>query len=307
MSKRIGVDVGGTNLRVAVVDGVKVVDEYRCHADFSAICHANLPDFALQQIIEVTVVAVQKMLQRHPDVVSVGIGFPGFIDPVSGTVLQSPNLPGLRDVDLAGDLARTLARPIVVENDANAAAYGEYRLHPQSASSLLYLGLGTGVGGGLIIRDKLITGSHGFAMEAGHLIVEAGGRLCGCGNRGCMEQYASASGVSLSYAEKTGKRLEASEVAALAQAGDDAARTAFERAGDVLAQALAHMLKVVDVENIVIGGGMSKAWPLMQPAFRLRLEQDLIPVLRGRVDIRLSDSGDHAGVIGAAALSAGVA
>jgi glucokinase len=305
MSKRIGVDVGGTNLRVAVVDGVNVVDEYRCHADFSAICHANLPDIAWQQIIEVTVVAVQKMLQRHPDVVSVGIAFPGFIDPVSGTVLQSPNLPGLRDVDLAGDLARTLARPIVVENDANAAAYGEYRLHPQSASSLLYLGLGTGVGGGLIIRDKLITGSHGFAMEAGHLIVEAGGRLCGCGNRGCMEQYASASGVSLSYVEKTGKRLEASEVAALAQAGDDAARAAFERAGDVLAQALAHMLKVVDVENIVIGGGMSKAWPLMQPAFRLRLEQDLIPVLRGRVDIRLSDDGDHAGVIGAAALSAG--
>lgn len=304
--KRIGVDVGGTNLRVALVADLQVVDEYRCHADFSAICRDHPPEIAWRQIIDVTSAALRQMLQRHPDVASVGIGFPGFIDPVHGAVLQSPNLPGLRDVDLAGDLARALERPVVVENDANAAAYGEYKLHPQAVPSLVYLGLGTGVGGGLVIRHKLITGSHGFAMEAGHLIVEAGGRLCGCGNRGCMEQYASASGVSLSYLEKTGKRLDASELAALAQAGDDAARAAFERAGDALAQALAHILKVVDVENIVIGGGMSKAWPLMQPAFQARLEMDLIPVLRGRVDIRLSDSGDHAGVIGAAALSAGV-
>lgn len=302
--KRIGVDVGGTNLRVALVAGLKVVDEYRCHADFSAICRDHPPEVAWRQILDITAEALRQLLQQHPDAASIGIGFPGFIDPQHGTVLQSPNLPGLRDVDLAGDLARSLQRPVVVENDANAAAYGEYKLHPQAVSSLIYLGLGTGVGGGLVIRDKLITGSHGFAMEVGHLIVEAGGRLCGCGNRGCMEQYASASGVSLSYAEKTGKRLDASELAALVQAGDDAARAAFERAGDALAQALAHILKVVDVQHVVIGGGMSKAWPLIQLAFRQRLEQDLIPVLRGRVDIRLSDSGDHAGVIGAALLSA---
>lgn len=303
MSKRIGVDVGGTNLRVAVVDGLKVVDEYRCHADFSAICHANPPDVAWQQIIAITVEALQQMLQRHPDVASVGIGFPGFIDPVRGTVLQSPNLPGLRDVDLAGDLAHALQRPVVVENDANAAAYGEYKLHPQGAGSLIFLGLGTGVGGGLIVDHKLITGTHGFAMEVGHLIVEPDGRLCGCGNRGCMEQYASASGVSLSYQATTGQVLETDAIARLAEQGDVLAQAAFNLAANTLAQVLAHILKVVDVQQVVIGGGMSKAWPLMQQAFRQRLDQDLIPVLRGRVDVRISDSGDHAGVIGAAHLS----
>lgn len=303
MSKRIGVDVGGTNLRVAVVDGLKVVDEYRCHADFSAICHTNPPDVAWPQIIAITAGALQKMLEQHPEVASVGIGFPGFIDPLRGTVLQSPNLPGLRDVDLAGDLATALQRPVVVENDANAAAYGEYKLHPQSAASLIFLGLGTGVGGGLIVDHKLITGTHGFAMEVGHLIVEPGGRLCGCGNRGCMEQYASASGVSLSYEAATGQAMEADAIARLAEQGDAHAQAAFNLAANALAQALAHILKVVDVQQVVIGGGMSKAWPLMQQAFRQRLDQDLIPVLRGRIDVRISDSGDHAGVIGAAHLS----
>jgi len=304
MQKRIGVDVGGTNLRVALVAGLQVLDEYRCHADFSAICRENPPDVAWRKIIDVTVSALRQMQQQHPDTTSVGIGFPGFIDPLRGTVLQSPNLPGLRDVDLAGDLAQALQRPVVVENDANAAAYGEYKLHPQSASSLIYLGLGTGVGGGLIIDHKLMTGTHGFAMEVGHLIVEPGGRLCGCGNRGCMEQYASASGVSLSYEAATGKTLEADAIASLAKKGDAQAQAAFELAANVLAQVLAHILKVVDVQQVVIGGGMSRAWPLMQQAFRQRLDQDLIPVLRGRVDVRVSDSGDHAGVIGAACLSA---
>lgn len=302
--KRIGVDIGGTNLRVALVAGRQVTDEFRCHADFSAICRTHAPDVAWRQIVDVTAGALRQMLQRYPDTVSIGIGFPGFIDPTHGIVRQSPNLPGLHDVDLAGDLSYSLKRPVTIENDANAAAYGEYRLHPQAVSGLIYLGLGTGVGGGLVIRDKLITGSHGFAMEVGHLIVEAEGRLCGCGNRGCMERYASASGVSLSYAEKTGKQLDAGAISALAETGDAAALDAFERAGDALAQGLAHILKVVDVPNVVIGGGMSRAWRLLQPAFSLRLQRDLIPVLRDHVAVRISDSADLSGVIGAALLSA---
>lgn len=305
LRKRIGIDIGGTNLRLALVSDLKVVDEYRCHADFSAICREYAPEAAWQRILDVTADALHMMLERHPDVASIGIGFPGFIDPTHGIVLHSPNLPGLRDVDLAGELSRLLQRPVVVENDANAAAYGEYRLHRGEIPSLIYLGLGTGVGGGLVVQGKLVTGDHGFAMEVGHLIVEAGGRHCGCGNRGCLEQYASASGVSLSYAEKTGKRLDADEIAGRAYEGDAAARTAFERAGAALAQGLAHILKVVDVGNIVVGGGMSRAWPLLQPAFQHRLQQDLVPVMHGRVSVRTSDSGDHAGVIGAAALSAG--
>lgn len=303
MSLRIGVDVGGTNLRVAVVDGLKIVDEYRHAADFSEICHSNPSDVAWQHITEITAEALQEMLQRFPAVISVGIGFPGFIDPEQGTVLQSPNLPGLRNVDLAGDVSRLIKRRVIVENDALVAAYGEYKLHAQAADSLIYVGLGTGVGGGLVVDRQPFAGQHGFAMEIGHMIVEPGGRLCGCGNHGCMEQYASASGVSISYEASTGNKLDAFSVAGLAEAGDQAAIDAYHLAANTLAQALAHILKVLDIKQVVIGGGMSHAWPLMAAMFHQRLNQDLIPVLRDKVVVSISSSGDHAGVIGAAWLS----
>lgn len=299
-----GVDVGGTNLRVGVVDGLKVIYEKRTHADFTSLCQSNPPDMAWQQIIAVTSTALNEALQQFPQVISVGIGFPGFIDPKNGYVAQSPNLPGLKNVDLAGDLARAVNRPVVVENDALAAAYGEFRLNGTKDGSLIYIGLGTGVGGGLIQAGKPFAGEHGVAMEVGHIIVETGGRLCGCGNRGCMEQYASATGIGISYAELSGnQRVDASQIAALASAGDKHALTAYVVAGDRLGQALAHILKVVDVGQVIIGGGMSKAWPLMQQAFNQRLQADLIPALRNKITVKISDNDDRAGIIGAALLA----
>jgi glucokinase len=303
MSVCIGVDVGGTNLRVGVVDGVAVIDELRFAADFSTICRTYAADAAWQQILAVIAEALRQVLQRHPAVTSIGIGFPGFIDPLRGTVAQSPNLPGLHDADLAGDLARLLQRPVVVENDALAAAYGEYRLHADSIADLIYMGLGTGVGGGLIVNHQPFAGQNGYAMEIGHIIVEPAGRPCGCGNRGCMEQYASASGVSLTFQSLTGKQLDAASIAQAASQGDSDAMRAFDLAAESLAQTLAHILKVVDVRTVVIGGGMSHAWPLMQAVFMQRLERDLIPVLRGKINVSVSSSGDHAGIIGAALLS----
>lgn len=304
MSLRIGVDIGGTNLRVGVVEGLKIIEEHRSAADFSSICHHNPPAIAWQQIIQITATALQQTLLRFPSVASIGIGFPGFIDPMLGTVAQSPNLPGLRDVDLAGDLSRILGRPVLVENDALAAAYGEYKLHPDSAASLIYIGLGTGVGGGLVVNHQPFAGQHGFAMEIGHLIVEPDGRLCGCGNRGCVEQYASASGISLSYEALTAKKLHANEIAQLALDKDESAIDAYKLAGSTLAQALAHILKVLDIKQIVIGGGVSQAWSLMAEAFQIRLDKDLIPVLRNKINVSISSSGDHAGIVGAALLSA---
>ena len=190
-----------------------------------------------------------------------------------------------------------------VENDALAAAYGEYCLNEDAPDSLIYIGLGTGVGGGLIHAGKPFPGQHGVAMEVGHLIVEQNGRLCGCGNRGCMEKYASATGLSLSYKAATGLELDTGKIAELARSGDEHAVAAYNLAGASLAQALAHILKVVDVGQVVIGGGMSKAWPLMRDAFDQRLQADLIPVLRDKIAIRTSSSGDQAGIIGAALLS----
>jgi len=168
---------------------------------------------------------------------------------------------------------------------------------------LIYIGLGTGVGGGLIYAGKPFVGRHGTAMEAGHIIVEPNGRQCGCGNKGCVEQYASASGVAISYDELANQKLTAHEIATIARAGDEQALEAYQQAGESLATMLAHVQKVIDVPNVVIGGGMSLAWDLMQNAFNARLDADLIPVLRGKIHVKVSGAGDIAGMLGAAMLT----
>lgn len=300
MSKSIGMDVGGTNLRLAVYDDLNLLEESRHQADFSQICKNNLPEDAWQQILYVLSEAISMCLSAYPEIKAIGIGFPGFIDPHTQILAQSPNLPGLKNINLAADLSKLIGKKVIVENDANAAAYGEYCLLGKPETGLIYFGLGTGVGGGLIHAYKPFVGFHGCAMEVGHIIVEPQGRLCGCGNQGCLEQYASASGVSVSYSKQ---KLTAHQIADLARSGDKDAQAAYNKAGETLAVALAHVLKTVDVPNVVIGGGMSAAWDLMQNAFDTRLEADLIPVLRGKTKITISQSGDQAGMLGAALLA----
>jgi glucokinase len=299
----IGIDVGGTNLRIGVFSGLQAIDEMRFQANFSQICKDNNPAEAWQNILDVTASAVQSVLLKHAEVQTIGIGFPGFIDPKTQIIAQSPNLPGLKNVNLSADLSAKIGKKVVVENDANAAAYGEYCLAGKPDAGLIYIGLGTGVGGGLILNGNIFTGQHGCAMEVGHIIIKANGRQCGCGNNGCMEQYASASGVAISYFNRTQQQLSAQQIADLAHEGDKNAQDAYHTAGESLAIALAHILKVVDVPNVTIGGGMSQAWPLMQTAFDARLQADLIPVLRGKIQVNISSADDTAGMLGAAMLS----
>ena len=304
MAMRIGIDVGGTNLRVGVFSDLVLIEETRFQASFSRLCKEYASDQAWQKILEVTANVIQSVLQKHPEVEAIGIGFPGFIDPQTHTIAQSPNLPGLKDVNLAADLSRIVGKKVVVENDANAAAYGEYCLAGKPEGGLIYMGLGTGVGGGFIdTSGRLYSGQHGVAMEVGHIIIEPDGRQCGCGNKGCMEQYASASGVAISYFNATQQQHTAEQIAELAKAGDKAAIAAYEIAANALAQTLASIAKVIDVKNVIIGGGMAGAWTLMQKLFTQRLEADLIPVLRGKISVNLSAAHDQAGMLGAAMLT----
>ena len=315
MAILIGIDVGGTNLRVGVVDydanhtdnrpRIGILEEMRFHADFSNLCksHQHSSEQAWKAILATIAAAIHSVCTQYPEISAVGIGFPGFIDPKTQRISQSPNLPGLSDVDLSTDLSRLIHLPVITENDALAAAYGEYAMQNNDTQNLIYLGLGTGVGGGLILNGQPFQGQQGMAMEVGHLIVKNGGRQCGCGNLGCMEQYASASGVTISYYEATGQQCNAQEIANRANQGEQAAIAAYAIAGASLAQALAHILKVVDVTNIVIGGGMSAAWPLMQATFQQQLNEHLIPTLRGKVNVAISTMGDQAGIIGAAMLA----
>lgn len=300
---RLGLDVGGTNLRLGVFSNLSLLEESRFQANYSNICKQNPPEQAWQQILQVTATAIQAMLDKYPAIQSIGIGFPGFINPHTGVIAKSPNFPGLLDVNLGKDLSQLLGHQVLVANDGNAAAYGEYYALGQPAGGVLYAGLGTGVGGGLVTNGRVWAGAHGYALELGHLIVEPGGHECGCGNQGCVEQYASATAIGKNYARLTGKQLTSFEVSKLAQQGDANALSVFVQAGEKLAQAVALTLNIVDVENVVIGGGVVSSWPLMQEAFTSRLQHDLIPVLRNKVKIHLSSSGDNAGILGAALLA----
>ncbi len=299
----IGIDVGGTNFRVGVVQGSRVVWEERFQADFAGLCRKLSSKEALDAILSILCEAIAEARTAYPAVSAIGIGFPGFIDPQSRRISSSPNLPNLLDADIVSPLRSRCRLPVALENDASAAAYGEFSLTGKTGGDLIYIGLGTGVGGGLVLNGKLHGGIHGVAMEIGHLIVEPDGRPCGCGNRGCLEQYASANGVSQSYAAQTGATCSALEIAQLAARHDGAALRAFALAGEHLAGGLAHIAKVIDVEEVVIGGGLSASWSLLQPAFERRLQRDLIPALRGRLHVRVSQAQDQAGIIGAAMLA----
>ena len=306
MSKTIGIDIGGTNFRVGVFEAEKLIDEDRFQANFSTIFKQNSPTKAWHTIVHLIADGIVSVLKQHQDVSHIGIGFPGFIDPKTQCISESPNLPGLKDAQLDKDLLAILSpqyqiKEIHIENDALAAAYGEYCVN--ESHSLLYFGLGTGVGGGMVICGMAFTGMHGMAMEVGHIIVHPGGRLCGCGNHGCVEQYASATAVELSYYEATKQNASAITIAKLAHQGDQHAKQAFQLAGESLAIAIAHTLKVVDVPTVVIGGGLSEAWDLMQKPFDTTLEANLIPVLRGKINVMTSTLNDTAGMLGAAALA----
>ena len=303
----LGVDVGGTNIRFGVFDGNKLIDSIRMEANLSQACKDVSAEIAAFEVVRILSSEIVNIIDKHTQIKAVGIGFPGFIHPESKKIIQSPNLPGLSYFDLRHALTTILDLPVTIENDANAAAFGEYCLannrSQNSEQSLIYLGLGTGVGSGLVLNGKPYLSQHGAAMEIGHMIVEPNGRQCGCGNKGCMEQYASATGVAATYFIATNKQLTAHQIAALAKAGDQFALQSYELAAHVLGQTLANLLKVLDVRNIVIGGGMTSAWPLMQIAFKSRFEADLIPALRGNIQINVSSAQDTAGMLGAAMLA----
>ena len=300
----LGIDVGGTNIRFGVYDGHRLIDTSRLEANLSQACRGVSAESAALEVVRILSSEIISSIEKYPHIQAVGIGFPGFIHPHSKKIIQSPNLLGLSYFDLQGQLATVLDLPVTIENDANAAAYGEYCLAGKPEGGLIYLGLGTGVGGGLIVDGKLYTGQQGFAMEIGHIIVETGGRQCGCGNKGCMEQYASASGVAMSYFNATQQRLSAHQIAEFADGGDKAAINAYVLAANALAQALASIAKVLDIKNVVIGGGLTAAWPLMQQAFMARLDADLIPALCGHIQVKISTAEDTAGMLGAAMLAA---
>ena len=298
----LGVDVGGTNIRLAVVDGTgRIGERSRQEARLSQHGAADAEESA-QLVLDMLEQAIRPLLERNSAIQGIGVGFPGFFNHQS--MLSSPNIPALRNLPLAELLNERLGRPVHVQNDASLAALGEFRFGAGTGhASLLHLTLGTGIGGGAVIRDHLYTGDGGMAMEVGHLRVAPEDRLCGCGARGCMETWASASAVAERFTEKSGVQADAREVCRLADSGSEHAIAVLHDAGRILGRGIAEAVKLLDIRQISISGGLSGAWRHFAPAMQHELDARLLPPLVGKVDVRRSGLGDDAGILGAAALS----
>jgi glucokinase len=297
----IGMDLGGTNLRVAGVGAHGgIVELYR---------ERTLAREGPEPVIERIVAAIRSVSARVGAaggvVRGVVLGAPGIISSREGTVVASPNLPGWRDVPLRDRVAAAVGFPVLLENDANAAAYGEYwRGAGERCASMVLLTLGTGVGGGLVLGGELWRGADGMAGEIGHITVEPGGRTCRCGNAGCLETYASATGIVASYREFSGfeETLTAEEVHRRAQEGDADARQSYREAGRSLGLAFAALVNLLNPERIIIGGGVLPAWDLFMPAAEHEMRRRAFAAPAARVRITPAVLGDLAGVTGAAGL-----
>jgi glucokinase len=272
----IGVDLGGTNLRIAAVDtSGAVLERVSVGAEV-----ARGRDHVLDEMCK-NVRALTKKFGDNGHMMGIGIGVPGIIDSRAGLVRESPNLPGWRDYPVRDEIDLRLRTRVILENDANAAALGEKWLGvAREVDDMCMLTLGTGVGGGLVLQGKLWGGMTGMAGEVGHITVDPRGARCGCGNDGCLEQYASATAVrrmaeeavasgeaeALAAAMRRDPAFSAQDIYQMAVAGDRTARHIFRNVGKALGIALANMINVFNLPMYVIGGGVANAWDAFAPA-----------------------------------------
>ncbi len=289
----IGVDFGGTRIKVGVVEAGVIVK--RVSVDTPS---ASGPD----QIFDLIASTVGS-LQPQPD--SVGLAVPGGVNP-EGICWRLPNVPGFEGVNIAGPLRDRLGCRVVVENDATAAALGELRYgHGRTHSSFLMLTLGTGIGGGLVLNGRLQRGRNGFAGEVGHtpLLRSEDGWPCGCGLKGCLESYAGTKGLLRKYTELSGRTVtEIQPIADAARQGEPAARGTMASLGRALGTAIAGFQNLLDLDAIVFTGGISGAFDLFAPELRLALRAHAFAPPLAEVPLLVSELADRAGLLGAACL-----
>ena len=303
---RVGIDLGGTNIKAGVVD-----EEYRIVG--TARCKTGLPrpsGEVLSDMARMAREAVENAGIRMEDVLCVGVGSPGTANPVDGVVEYSCNLD-FDHVPVCAEMEKMLGKPVYLENDANAAAFGEALAGAARGSkSCVCITLGTGVGGGVVCDGRLVAGKDGCAGEIGHLTVNPHETArCGCGRRGCLEQYASATGVVRSYREAC-ERLGTQPVPlsgpsdsyAVFQAlgeGDEAAAEAVDAMCSYLAQALVTISAVVNPGAFVIGGGMGEAFDAFSDQLVSKFRKRCLgPVANTRFE--RASLGNRAGIYGSA-------
>ena len=311
MALAIGIDIGGTKVAAGVVDeqGTIIADR-----------RVPTPGKSAADVEQAIGGLVMELRKEH-DVVAVGIGAAGFVDAARSTVLFAPNV-AWRDEPLRDEVAKLVDLPVVVENDANAAAWGEYRFGAgRGEDHMVCVTVGTGIGGGVVLGGQLYRGKFGIGAEFGHMQVVVDGRRCGCGQLGCWEQYCSGRALLHEAREiadvqkEYGRRLlelgdgvpegiEAPEVTRAATEGDPAALECFSVVGHWLGQGLANLAALLDPGCFVVGGGVADAGDLLLDPARRTFGKVLTGTgHRPRPEIRHAHLGNRAGMVGAADLA----
>lgn len=295
----IGIDIGGTSSKLGLVHGGNVLKESQLPTPQRETADA----FADMLAVHV------KHLVEGQAVEAIGIGAPN-ANQHTGIIEMAPNLPWKHDVPLARMLELRTGIRTVLGNDANAAALGEWRYGAgKGCKDLLMVTLGTGVGSGFIVDNRLVLGSHGNAGELGHMTLVIDGRDCTCGRKGCLEAYVSIRGLRQTYTELDGDPGVLREegvlcIAKAAERGDTAAMQTFRHAARWLAVGLANAVAATGPERIVLFGGIARNGDLLMAPLRERFHASLLNIYHGRVDLVASALPDNdAAILGAAALT----
>lgn len=307
----LSIDIGGSLTKVGLVtrDG-NILDKVLFKTN------AQGPFSTFMKKLELEVVRLKSKLNSKIKICSIGVGAPN-ANPYTGLIENPPNLNWGKATPIKKMLRQTFKLPVTLANDANAAALGELLFGAaRGMNNFVVLTLGTGLGSGIVINGQLLIGEHGTAGELGHVNVDPKGRMCNCGLQGCLETYASVTGIkrtvfelmanmrensplkSLSFEEMTG-----TEISDAALAGDRLALAAFEKTGEILGSKIADTVAHLDPEAIILSGGLSKAGNILLNPVKMHIEQYLFTTYKGKVKVLLSNTTSSDAVLGPAALA----
>lgn len=302
----LGMDIGGTGMRAALIDSKgemkgKFVDE-------------NRNDETLEHIGQVIDTLVAEGKQLDAEVIGIGIGLAGLVDPETEILVSSPTMVSMEGMNFRKEIETISGLPVVINNDANSAGYAEWKLGPgMGTNSAVALFVGTGVGGAIILDGKLYVGKDGVAGEVGHLVVSPDGPECPCGGKGCLEQLGSGTAVQ-KYVERElqqGRKsslvsthsISGREILIAAQSGDELSIEAYEEVGKWLGVAVASLANLLNVEVAILGGGAMAAHEFILPAVLKRVDKHTMKVQKKTLRVERNTLDRKAGTIGAALLA----
>lgn len=308
----LAIDLGGTKIGGAIVrDDGTVVAEMACPTEAG-----KGGDWVLNRLKDLALEVLERSSLHPQDLIGVGLGTPGIVDAERGILLsEAVNIPGWKGRSLKAELEKVLGIPAFIDNDANTAALGELRFGAgKGVRHMVYVTVGTGVGGAIIVDGKVHRGASFSAGEVGHLPIVPDGPPCGCGGQGCLEGFISGPaiarrareflgrGVPLSLREISPDQITAERVAQAAKEGDALARFLLAEAGRFLGIALAGIVNLFNPERIVIGGGVAQAGEIFFAPIRWELRRRALPSAAETLQVLPATLGTRAGLLGAAAL-----